>query len=84
MSANVDLTELRHNASELVRRAQAGEEFTITVAGQPSARLMPVELSHWRRWGEIADLFSGPTEAPGVLTWPLLGAGRLSPLRCFA
>lgn len=34
----------------------------ITVAGQPSARLVPAALSHWRRSDEIADLFSGPTD----------------------
>ena len=50
MSANVDLKELRHNTSELVRRAQTGEEITITVSGRPSARLMPTELNYWRRW----------------------------------
>jgi prevent-host-death family protein len=59
MSANVDLTELRQNTSELVRRAQAGEEFTIAVSGQPSARLVPAEATHWRRWDEIAALFDG-------------------------
>ncbi len=63
MSANVDLKELRQNASELVRRAQAGEEFTITVSGQPRARLVTAQPIQWRRWDEIADLFSGPTES---------------------
>ncbi len=62
MSANVDLKELRQNAAGLVRRAQAGEEFTITVSGRPSARLLPAGSTHWRRWDEIADLFGGPTD----------------------
>lgn len=62
MSANVDLTELRHNTSELVRRAQTGEEITITVSGRPSARLVPTGPTHWRRWDEIAELFSGSTD----------------------
>jgi len=57
----MDLKELRQNAAELVRRAQAGEEFTITVDGRPSARLVPAGPIHWGRWDEIADLFSGPT-----------------------
>ena len=63
MSANVDLKELRQNTAELVRRAASGGEITITVSGRPSARLMPAELNYWRRWDEIADLFSGPTDA---------------------
>lgn len=62
MSANVEMTELRQNASELVRRAQAGEEFTITVSGRPSARLVPVGSTQWRRWDEIAELFGGSSD----------------------
>ncbi len=58
----MDLKEFRQNAAELVRRARAGEEFTITVSGRPSARLVPAGPTHWRRWDEIADLFSGPTD----------------------
>ncbi len=62
MSASVDLTELRRHASELVRRAQTGEEITITVSGRPSARLVPLEQTQWRRWSDIAGLFAGPTD----------------------
>jgi prevent-host-death family protein len=58
----MDLKESRQNAAELVRRARAGEEFTITVSGQPSARLVPAEPTHWRRWDEIAELFSASTD----------------------
>jgi prevent-host-death family protein len=56
----VGLRELRQQASELVRRAQAGEEVTVTVAGRPSARLVPAAPRTWRRWDEITELFSGP------------------------
>lgn len=58
------LRELRQQASELVRRAQAGEEVTVTVAGRPSARLVPAAPRTWRRWDEIAELFSGPGDPP--------------------
>lgn len=58
----MDLKEFRQNAAELVRRAQAGEEFTITVSGQPSARLVPADPTRWRRWDEIAELFRGPDD----------------------
>ncbi|RXW31979.1 type II toxin-antitoxin system Phd/YefM family antitoxin [Propioniciclava flava] len=58
----MDLNEFRRNSAEPVRRAEAGEEFTITVSGRPSARLLPAGSTHWRRWDEIADLFSGPTD----------------------
>lgn len=79
MSANVDLTELRHNTSELVRRAQTGEEITITVSGRPSARLVPTGPTHWRRWDEIADLFRGPTDPDWQLDRKLTGNGLRDP-----
>jgi prevent-host-death family protein len=58
----VGLRELRQHASELVRRAEAGEEVTITVSGRPSARLVPVAPRAWRTYAEVADLFRGPAD----------------------
>jgi prevent-host-death family protein len=58
----VGLRELRQDASDLVRRVEAGEEFTITVAGRPSARLTPVAGGRWRSWAEVEDLFRGPED----------------------
>jgi prevent-host-death family protein len=58
------LRELRQQASDLVRRAQAGEDVTITVAGRPSVRLVPVAPKAWRSYDEIAQLFHGPAD-PG-------------------
>lgn len=60
--SEVGLREMRQNASDLVRRAQAGEEFTITVAGRPAATLGPVGVRAWRQWGDIADVFAGPVD----------------------
>ncbi len=59
----VGLRELRQQASELVRRVEAGEEVTITVAGRPSARLVPVAPRRWRGYAEVAELFSGRADA---------------------
>lgn len=58
----VGLRELRQDASELVRRVEAGEEISITVAGRPAARLVPAAPRSWRRWTDIADLFDGPED----------------------
>jgi prevent-host-death family protein len=58
----VGLRELRQGASELVRRVEAGEEITITVAGRASARLVPVRPTQWRAFAEIADLFRGSAD----------------------
>ncbi|GAA2556464.1 hypothetical protein GCM10010210_32660 [Pseudonocardia hydrocarbonoxydans] len=58
----VGLRELRQQASELVRRVEAGEEITITVAGRPSARLVAVAPRTWRSWNDLAGLFDGPAD----------------------
>lgn len=59
---SVGLRELRQDASALVRRVEAGEEIIITVAGRPSARLVPAAPSRWRTWNEVHDLFHGPAD----------------------
>ena len=66
------LRELRQNASELVRLAEAGERVTITVAGRPAAVLGPVAPRRWRRWGEVADVFRGPADPDWVVDRALL------------
>lgn len=58
----VGLRELRQNASDLVRRVEEGEEITITVAGRPSARLVPAVPRTWRRWADVTTLFAGPAD----------------------
>ena len=59
----VGLRDMRQNASELVRRAEAGERLTITVAGRPAAVLGPVAPRAWRHWEEVADVFREPIDA---------------------
>jgi prevent-host-death family protein len=39
--------ELRNNIGEVLRRAEAGEEITITVAGRDVARLGPISRRQW-------------------------------------
>jgi prevent-host-death family protein len=58
----VGLRELRQNASDLVRRVEEGEEITITVAGRAGARLVPAAPRTWRRWADVTELFTGPTD----------------------
>jgi prevent-host-death family protein len=60
--STVGLRELRQQASELLRRVEAGEEVTVTVAGRPTARLVPAASRNWRRWDEVAELFDGPPD----------------------
>lgn len=41
--------ELRNNIGEILRQAEAGAEFTITVRGRPVARLGPPDQARARR-----------------------------------
>lgn len=40
--ASIPQRELRNNVSDVLRRAESGEHFTITVHGRPVAELGPV------------------------------------------
>ena len=52
--ATIPQKELRNNVAEILRRAEAGEQFTVTVAGRPVAQLGPAPRR--RQWVEGADL----------------------------
>jgi len=54
----VGLRELRQEASEIVRRVEAGEEIDVTVSGRLAARIVPATPRRWQRWNDIADLFA--------------------------
>jgi len=60
---SIGLRELRQHASEIVRRAEQGEELLVTVAGRPAAVLGPATPSRWRRFEEIEAIFTGPADA---------------------
>ncbi len=62
MRESVGLREMRQEASELVRRVQAGEEILVTISGRPAARLVPVGRSRWRNVREVGYLFDEPTD----------------------
>jgi prevent-host-death family protein len=63
---HVGLRELRQQASELVRRAEDGEELVVTVSGRPAALLGPVPDRRWRRYDDVASVFAGPSDPD----WP--------------
>lgn len=60
---SVGLRELRQHASELVRRAEAGEELVVTVSGRPAAMLTSAHARRWRRGGDIAGIWDTPVDA---------------------
>jgi prevent-host-death family protein len=52
--------ELRSHLGEVLHRAEAGEEFTITVAGRPVARLGPARHRQWVSGPELAKIWRTP------------------------
>ena len=60
MDANdeVGLADLRQRASDIVRRVEAGEEFTVTVSGRAAARLSPIPSKSWITPRELDVLFT--------------------------
>jgi prevent-host-death family protein len=57
--------ELRNNVGEVLRRAEAGEEFTVTVAGRPVARLGPTARRQWVGGADLEGVWQTP--APKTL-----------------
>jgi prevent-host-death family protein len=57
--------ELRNNVADVLRRAEAGEEFTITVAGRPVAHLGPARRRQWVSGPELSKVWGTP--APQTL-----------------
>ncbi len=74
---SVGLRELRQDASELVRRVEAGEEIDITVSGRLAARMVLAKPKQWLTWDEIADAFGGRPDPIGTGT----ATSSISPLR---
>lgn len=52
--------ELRNNVGEVLRRAEAGEEFTVTVAGRPVARLGPARPREWVSGRDLQSVWKTP------------------------
>jgi prevent-host-death family protein len=59
--------ELRNNVSEILRRAEQGERFTITVAGRPVAELGPPARAG--RGATFAELWQLLAETPVDAAW---------------
>ena len=77
--ATIPQKELRNNVGEVLRRAEAGEEITITVAGREVARLLPAGRRQWVGGGALQGVWRTPTPRtlaadverfPGTITDP--------------
>lgn len=52
--------ELRNHIGEVLRRVEAGESLTVTVAGRPVAELRPAERRRWVHGPALAQVWKGP------------------------
>ena len=57
---------LRNEISDVLRRAEAGERFVITVNGRSVAQLGPCEPRYWVAADTVRALLTTPTD-PGLL-----------------
>jgi prevent-host-death family protein len=64
MPKTVGVREIRQRASELIRRAEGGEEIVVAVSGRPAARLVPLEApgTVWRDVAGLAHVWESPTD----------------------
>ena len=60
--ATIPQKELRNKVGEVLRRAEAGEEITITVSGRPVAQLGPVRTRQWVPGSQLAELWNSPAD----------------------
>jgi prevent-host-death family protein len=56
----IGLRELRQNASDVVRRAENGTDFEVTVNGRAAVRLSSVQPKVWRGPADLAVIYAGP------------------------
>ena len=60
--STVGVRELRQSASEILREVEAGQAATVTVAGRPVARIVPLRAAEWTTWERIREVFDTPTD----------------------
>ena len=54
----IPLRELRNNTSDVLRRAEAGEEITVTISGRAVARIGPTpHRRQWMSWERFIAVF---------------------------
>ena len=80
--ATIPQKELRNNVGAVLRRAEAGEEITITVAGRPVAQLGPTGRRQWVSGRALRAIWKTPAPRelpadvdvlPGELRDPFVG-----------
>lgn len=54
--------ELRNHVSEVLRAAEAGATYTVTVGGRPVAQLGPYRPRRWIAAADVQELLGTPTD----------------------
>jgi prevent-host-death family protein len=62
MMPTIPQKQLRNEIGEILRRAKAGEIFTITVSGQPVAELGPIRDRTWVDSSVLDELWQLPVD----------------------
>ncbi|WP_052669017.1 type II toxin-antitoxin system Phd/YefM family antitoxin [Nitriliruptor alkaliphilus] len=62
MAEIIPQRELRNNVSAVLRAAEGGAHYTVTVDGRPVAELGPHRPRQWVHRDEVAALLATPTD----------------------
>ena len=71
--------QLRNDVGDVLRRVEAGETFTVTVAGRPVAELGPAYQRRWVSGRVLASIWRGAPPRGLADDLPRLGAGLVDP-----
>lgn len=77
--ATIPQKKLRNDSGEVLRRAEAGEHFTITVSGRPVAELGPLRHRRRVRVGDLDELWRLPADATFMEDISAMGGGLADP-----
>lgn len=71
--------ELRNQIGAVLRRVEAGETLTVTVAGRPVAELSPAARRRWVTGRVLTDIWHGPVPRGLADDLVRFGAGIIDP-----
>ncbi len=77
--ATVPQKELRNHIGEVLRRAEGGEEITVTVSGRPVAQLGPARTRQWVDGSRLGELWSSAPDPTLMRDLEILGGEMKDP-----
>jgi prevent-host-death family protein len=76
--STIGVRELRQNASEVLREVEAGDTVTVTAAGRPVAKIVPLLGDQWVSGERIKLIFDSPTDLDWDAERRAFGAEEIS------